>query len=118
MVWGMGKLTGFLLQYDIVVSTDGTNVYAVSSTSSQIFWWDRNPVTGALINEQSISNSDCIFATSVSSSLIISFDQANIYTASGNILCAWAQNTAQLSKRPIEFQQLYKDQYTGSTAEL
>ena len=71
---------------DIVVSTDGTNVYAVSSTSSQIFWWDRNPVTGALINEQSISNSDCIFATSVSSSLIISFDQANIYTVSGNIL--------------------------------
>ena len=82
------------LANSVTVSPDGRNVYAAadnnarSEDESRVVYWDRDPETGALTNQQVIQDLDLYRVNSVT----VSPDNRNVYTSACWKVIYWDRN--------------------------
>ncbi len=78
---GADGVTGLYGAHGVVVSPDGTYVYATGSSSEALVVFDRDPATGALTFVETHDASNGAWAIACTRSVAVSPDGKNVYVA-------------------------------------
>jgi len=92
---GVDGIDGISTPEDVVVSSDGLNVYVISNYDGILSVFSRDPVTGLLTPQQTLRDADGVPGLRRAYRLTVSDDGRNVYVTT------WSENTLGVFSRDL-----------------